>query len=222
MIKRFRIFLGPSRFRVFLALLALTGLASLALSVMPQLPWSTAAQSLLLLIFVAGAGYLLLSRLPREERWRWLAIIVPAALAALIASIVFPHLTGLFLGAGLGWIVAGIFIFNSPRGPQHVKRAIKLMRKGDFQSAIAEMTAQIQQEPRKSEHYRFRAELHRLAGALGKARRDYQTMIELDDGAALAYNGLAEVELQARNYQKALTAARQSPRAGAGRMGGGL
>ena len=80
------------------------------------------------------------------------------------------------------------------------------MRRGDYDSAIKAITTQIKSQPDKGEHYRFRAELYRLAGKLPAARRDYQKMIALDAAVAVAYNGLAEVELQARNY----TAARQA------------
>ena len=113
MIKRVQIFLGPRRFRVFLALLGSTGLASLALTVLAQgSPIATGIQSLLLVTFILGSSVLVLGRLPIEERLRWLAIIVPSALAIIIGSLALPHLTGLFVGAGLGWIVAGIFIFR--------------------------------------------------------------------------------------------------------------
>lgn len=210
MIRRFQIFLGPRRFKAFIALLGITGLSSLALSFVADQFWTTPAQTLLLLVFIVGSAYLILGRLPREERWRWLAIIVPAVLAIVIASLLLPHLTGLFVGAGIGWIVAGIFIFNSGGASKHYRRAIKAMRKADHATAISEMNSQIKQEPDHAEHYRFRAELYRLDGNLHLARRDYRRMIELDDQQAVAYNGLAEVELQARNYGQALAAAQKA------------
>lgn len=208
MIKRMQIFLGPRRFRALLALLAVTGLASLALNVMFQgSPVATSIQSLLLFIFILGSSVLILGRLPTAERLRWLGIIVPSALAIIIGSLALPHLTGLFVGAGVGWIVAGIFIFRDPRGPQNYRAAVKAMRKGDYQSAIASMSTEIGEKPKEAQHYRFRAELHRLAGDLESARADYQRMAELDARSAVAYNGLAEVELQARRYEDARRAA---------------
>lgn len=161
----------------------------------------------MLVVFLLGASYLILSRLPAEERLRWLAIIVPSVLAIVIGSLMLPHLTGLFVGAGLGWIVAGIFIFGDARGPQNYRAAVKSMRKGDYAAAIASMTAEVQHDPKQPEHYRFRAELHRLAGDLNSARADYQRMADLDGRSALAYNGLAEVELQARRFAEARLAA---------------
>ncbi|MXX49656.1 MAG: tetratricopeptide repeat protein [Chloroflexi bacterium] len=210
MLKRLRIFLSPRNFRLLLGLLAATGLASLALTVIGgDQGWAVALQSLLLLVFLVGAAGLFLSRLPSEERKRWLGLALPALLAMLIGSLVAPQLGGLFLGAGLGWIVAGMFIFRRA-GSVHVKTAVKAMRKQDYKAAIAAMDAQIREEPRKAEHYRFRAELHRLAGRLSPARKNYQRMIELEPGSAVAHNGLAEVELQAGRYPQAAKAARQA------------
>lgn len=207
MLKRLQIFLGPRNFRLLLALLAVTGLASLALTVVGgEQTWATALQTLLLLVFLCGAAWLVLSRLPGEERKRWLGVALPALLAMFIGALVAPQLSGLFVGAGLGWIVAGVFIFRSA-GTGHVKVAVKAMRKRDYATAIAEMGAQIKAEPREVQHYRFRAELHRLADKLPAARRDYRRMIELEPESAVAHNGLAEVELQAGRYQQAREAA---------------
>ena len=211
MIKRLRIFLGPRRFRALVALLGTTGLASLALNAFGQgSQVATVAQSILLVGFLLGSSYIVLGRLPPAERLRWLAIIVPSVLAIVIGSLALPHLTGLVVGAGLGWIVAGIFIFGDVRGPQNYRAAVKAMRKGDYQSAIASMTAEIREKPTQAEHYRFRAELHRLAGDLKAARMDYQRMTKLDAQSAVAYNGLAEVELQARKLEAARRAALQA------------
>ncbi len=211
MIKRIQIFLGPRRFRALVALLATTGLASLALNALGrESEIVTGMQSMLLIVFLVGAGYLILGRLPREEALRWLAVILPSILGIVIGSVLLPHLTGLFVGAGLGWIVAGVFIFRDPRGPQNYRAAVKAMRKGDYQSAIKSITAEIQANPARAEHYRFRAELHRLAGSLKAARRDYQRMAEIDAGSAVAFNGLAEVELQAGKLEAARSAAQKA------------
>ena len=211
MIKRFQIFLGPRRFKMFIALLVTTGLASLALNALvEQTAWITALQTALFVVFIAGAAVLILGRLPSEERRRWLAVIAPAVLAIILGSLVFPQWTGLFLGAGIGWIVAGIFVFNSFGAPQNYKKAIKAMRKQKYDVAVEAISELVKKEPRQSEHYRFRAELFRLWGKLKQARRDYLRMIELDGESAVAYNGLAEVELQAQNYSPALDAARKA------------
>ncbi len=208
MLRRMQIFFGPRNFRVFVALLAITGLASLALNVLAD-AWALVPtlQTMLLLIFIIGAAWLVMARLPSEERKRWLAVILPSILVMGIGSLALPDAAGLFLGAGLGWMVAGIFIFRNIGGPRSYKAAVKAMRKGDYQRAVAEMTAQIKQEPKRAEHYRFRAELHRLSGDLKSARRDYTRMTELDADSAVAHNGLAEVELQAGRFDAARQAA---------------
>ena len=204
MLKRMQIFLGPRNFRAFVALLVITGLASLALSVFADASdLAPALQTLLLLVFIVGAAGLVLARLPAEERVRWLAVILPSLLVMTIGALAAPHAAGLFLGAGLGWMVAGIFIFRNTGGPRSYKAAVKAMRKRDYATAVAEMTAQIKAEPERAEHYRFRAELHRLSGDLKAARRDYTRMTELDVDSAVAWNGLAEVELQAGRFEAA-------------------
>ena len=204
MLKRMQIFFGPRNFRAFVALLAITGLASLALNVLSDAAdWAPALQTLLLLAFIVGAVYLVMDRLPKEERKRWLAVILPSLLVMGIGSLALPGAAGLFIGAGLGWMVAGIFIFRNIGGPRRYKTAVRAMRKGDYRSAIAEMSAQIQEEPRRAEHYRFRAELYRLSGDLKAARADYTRMTKLDEDSAVAYNGLAEVELQAGRFEAA-------------------
>ena len=208
MIRKLQIFFGPSRFRAFVALLAITGLTSLVLNaVSEESEQVLAVQTLLFVAFVLGAAYLVLGRLPLDERKRWLAIIAPSIIGIIVGSLVAPHLTGLFLGAGIGWIVAGIFIFRDSGGPENYKRAVKAMRKSDYQTAIAAMTTQIKEQPKEAEHYRFRAELHRLSGDLEAAFQDYERMTKIDAGSAVAYNGLAEVELQAGRYENALRAA---------------
>jgi len=204
MLKRMQIFFGPRNFRAFVALLAITGLASVALNVVADASdLAPALQTLLLLVFIVGAAGLVLARLPAEERKRWLAVILPSILVMIAGSLAAPHAAGVFLGAGMGWMVAGIFIFRNIGGPRRYKAAVKAMRKGDYPTAVAEMTAQIKEEPERAEHFRFRAELHRLAGDLKAARRDYTRMAELDADSAVAWNGLAEVELQAGRFEAA-------------------
>lgn len=191
-----------------MSLLGVTGLASLALGLISDGgDIVLALQTALLLGFVLGAAYLIMGRLPLEERKRWLAIIAPSVLVMLIGSLAAPHLSGLFIGAGCGWIVAGIFIFRNIGGPRNYRAAVKAMRKGDYAAAIGAMSEQIQAEPRAAEHFRFRAELHRLSGDLEAARQDYERMTAIDAHSAVAFNGLAEVELQAGRFQAALAAA---------------
>ncbi len=211
MLKRFQIFLGPRRFRAFVALLALTGLGSLALNAVGgRSGLATSLQTALLLVFLGGGAWLIMGRLPGEERKRWLAVILPSIAVMAVGSLAVPALSGAFIGAGLGWIVAGIFIFRNIGGPKNYKTAVRAMRKKDYGGAIAAMNAQIEQQPTRSEHYRFRAELQRLSGNMKSARRDYRKMVELEPDSAVAHNGLAEVELQAGRYREARSAAQKA------------
>jgi tetratricopeptide (TPR) repeat protein len=71
----------------------------------------------------------------------------------------------------------------------------------------------IKSESTEPNHYRFRAEVLRLWGKLDRARRDYAEMLKLsknDADRAVAYNGLAEVDLQAQRYPSALEAAQKA------------
>lgn len=68
----------------------------------------------------------------------------------------------------------------------------------------------IKQEPQDPKHYRFRAEILRIWGKLERAKRDYRKMLELEPESAVAYNGLAEVHLQAGDYAAALTAGQRA------------
>ena len=209
--KRFQIFLGPQRYRAFIALLGITGLISLVLNaVVEQYAWVHAAQTLLVVIFILGAAYLIGGRLPVEERKRWAGIIIPAFIAVVIGVVFVPHLSGLFLGLGFGWILFGIFVFQEYRAPTEYKQAIKYMRKREYAQAVEAMTRLIKSEPDDPNHYRFRAELFRLWGKLKKAQSDYEKMVKLDSQSAVAYNGLAEVYLQSGKFVRAHEAAQHA------------
>ncbi|HYO88848.1 MAG TPA: tetratricopeptide repeat protein, partial [Candidatus Limnocylindrales bacterium] len=81
------------------------------------------------------------------------------------------------------------------------------LRKGNLEGAVDAMDDVVRGEPDNPSHYRFRAELLRLWGKLDRARRDYLKMAELNPESAEAYNGLAEVNLQAGDYPRAHEAA---------------
>ena len=155
-LRRFQLFLGPSRFRVFIALLGITGLLSLILNVAADenevIPL---IQLFLVLVFVVGATYLIGSRLSSDERKRWLAIIMPSVITIVLGGILRPDILGLFVGLGIGWIVAGIFVFSGMREPSQYKQAIKHMRKQEYSQAIDVMNQLIKDEPDDIRHYRF-------------------------------------------------------------------
>lgn len=201
---RFTVFLGPTRIRVLFYLIALTGLASLILNSFEG-DWVVPAQTILLLLALVGAAVLIGGRMEPEERGRWIGILIPAVGAVILAITVLPNLALPLVGAALGWVVAGGFIFRS-KAPMEYQAAVKHLRKSEYAEAVKSMDILIKQQPRVPEHYRFRAEVLRVWGKLDRARKDYARMTELAPNSAVAFNGLAEVCLQAGDYEAARTA----------------
>jgi tetratricopeptide (TPR) repeat protein len=207
MIQRFLLFLGPARSRALFVVISMTGALSLLLNAaLDAGDWVRPVQSLLALVAVFGAALIIGGRMEPEERARWFAILAPTIGALLLALFVLPQYSGVLIGAGLGWIVAGLFIFRS-RAPMAYQRAVKRLRKNEYPEAVKELDALIKQEPAEPNHYAFRAQVLRLWGKFDRARRDYVKMIELAPDSAQAYNGLAEVSLQSGDYQSAFDAA---------------
>ena len=203
----FRFFFGPRRFNALMILLLVTGLFSTFFLFVNQ-SWSVTLQTVAFFVFVIGAVIIIVSAMEGDQRYRWGAILFPAVLALMIGAVLAPQLFGFAIGAALGWIVAGLLIFGRSREPMEYKRAVKAMRKGDFNAAVTAMDTIIKEEPNVAHHYRFRAELLRFAGKLPRAKSDYERMKNLaktDADQAVAYNGMAEVDLQSRQYQAALT-----------------
>lgn len=200
---RFQVFLGPARVRALIVLLGATGLLSLMLNAVEGADWVPVVQNGLVLVFIVGAAVIIGGRMDRPARLRWLAVLAPAFGLVVLGTLFFPDQLLLFMGGAFGWTVAGLFMFQGGSAPQEYKLAIRHMRKGRYAEAVDVIDGLIKQHPDKPEHYRLRAELLRLWGKLGRARRDYDKMIQLDPESAVAYNGLAEVCLQAGDYQKA-------------------
>ncbi len=213
MIKRFQLFLGPQRTQMLFLLLMVTGLGNLLLNALiNDITWIRDAQTALVLVFLAGSTIIIGGKLDSFDRGRWAAILAPAVGAILIGIYVIPEGLGLILGAAIGWILAGMFLFKL-RGPMEYQQAVRFLRKNEYADAVQVLDNLIKVEPDRSNHYRFRAEILRLWGKLDRAHQDYQRMLEIssDDSArALAYNGLAEVLLQSRQYEKACEAAMEA------------
>lgn len=205
-LNRFRQFMGQRRFNALTGLFLVTGLASAAFGIADQ-PWSAAAQSISVLVFLAGAVLLIVGAMEGDQRYRWGAILGPSVLALAIGVLIVPQYLGFAVGAAVGWLLAGWLIFSRSREPLEYKLAVKAMRQGNFDEAVQAMDRIIREEPDVSHHYRFRAELLRFAGKLPRAKSDYERMKNLarnDAERAVAYNGMAEVDLQARQYSSAL------------------
>lgn len=207
MLQRLHLFLGPTQTRRLFLLLAFTGLANLILNAfVDELPWARDGQTALVLVFLIGTTGLIVARLSPQERARWIAILAPAIGALIIGVVVAPDQLLVALGLALGWIVAGMFLFRS-RGPMEYREAVKHLHKGRYDEAIQILDRLIKQEPEKADHYHFRAEVFRVWGKLDRSRRDYQHLTQLVPESAVAFNGLAEVELQAARYDPARDAA---------------
>jgi tetratricopeptide (TPR) repeat protein len=207
MINRIRVFLGTARLQALFVLLAVTGLGNLILNAyVDESEWVRSAQTLLVLAFIIGLTVITGSKLDAFERGRWLGLLAPAFGALVLSIVVIPDMLPVVIGLSLGWVAAGMFLLK-PRGPMQYQQAIKYLRKNRYAEAVKAMDNLIKTEPDNANHYRFRAEVLRIWGRLDRARRDYQQMTQLEPDSAVAHNGLAEVELQARNYEAAHAAA---------------
>lgn len=204
MIRRTLDFLGPQRAQLLFFMFAFTGLASLILNAV-EANWARPVQTLLALGFVVAAAVVILTRLEREDRSRWLAILIPAGGLLLLGGFFFPDYGWAFFGGALGWVVAGLFIFRT-RSRVEYRKAVRHLRANEYAEAVKLMDAVIKDDPNDLQHYRFRAEILRLWGKLDRAKRDYQQMVTLEPESAIGYNGLAEVNLQAGRYDEALAA----------------
>jgi len=209
MFNDFALFLGAARLRALFLVIALTGLFSLMLNVVKGPEWVTVVQSLLLLVAMGGSAVIIIGKMELEDRQRWIALLVPAIGAVILAVFFLPNLSLLLIGGALGWIVAGMIIFRG-RSPMDYQKAIRHLRRNEYEEAVKIMDDVIQNEPEQPNHYRFRAELLRLWGKLDRAQRDYLKMTQIDPISAVAFNGLAEVNLQAGRFDEALTAAHKA------------
>ncbi len=210
MIKQIQIFLGPARVRAFILLLGITGLISLVLNAVGgQNTWVTPVQTLMLVIFIVGTAIIFGGRLRQEERLRWASILAPSIGALLLGITVLPNLLLPLLGAAVGWIVAGAFLFRR-RVPKEYTDAIKYLRKGEYEESVKSMDILIKDEPDNESYYRFRAEVFRMWGKLDRAKKDYTQMIEVSPESAVAYNGLAEVFLQSGQFTEAQRAGQRA------------
>jgi hypothetical protein len=208
----FRFFLGEQRFRSLMLLLLVTGLASTFFMFLNR-DWSVNAQTLTFFVFLFGATFIIIGAMDGDQRYRWGAVLIPAIIALLIGAVIVPQFFGFAVGAAFGWLVAGTLIFGRSREPMQYKLAVKALRKGAYDEAVKHMDAIIKEEPETAHHYGFRAELLRFAGKLPRAKSDYERMKNLakdDIERTVAYNGMAEIDLQAKSYTAALASAEKA------------
>lgn len=201
--------LGPRRARLLLALLVGTVLTVVGLQFWAgDEGWVLAAQLAAVWLFLAGTTLVLSLQLTGRGRKRlWLALGPGLLLLAL--GIALPDMALFFGGGGLGWMVAAQFVLRS-RVRMEYQVAVRHLRQGNIGQAIAVMNDLIDAEPDEPAHFRFRAELHRLANQLHKARSDYERVIKLAPADATGYTGMAEVLVQRGDYEQARHYAQQA------------
>lgn len=190
-----------------LALVALVGGVALQLAY-PDAEWRQSAQVALVWLALAGLGVALLVRVTPDGRGRVLRAFAPG-LALVAAGIVLPELADFLVGAGLGWMIAAQIIFRSPTSMMY-QRAVRHLHRNELPEAIEVMDQLIERQPDDAEHYRFRAELYRLQGALDRAKRDYERAINYAPDSPGGYLGLAEVYVQQGQLDRARGYAEQA------------
>lgn len=204
MFRQFGRWLGRERTIILVATLLITGIASLVLnSVAAGEDWSLTAQTLLVVLFLAVAAMVVGSRLDRPARLRMAFTVGPALGLAILSLIVPRDFFTLVLGLAFGWLIAAQFLMRNQM-PQEYRQAVKALRKDDYKGAAKAVGQLISQEPDNINHYRFRAEMHRLSGKMGAAIKDYEKIIALKPDSPVGFTGLSEVYLQQRQYQAAL------------------
>lgn len=211
-LERFRNFLGEGRFWMLVGLLVTTGIASFILALVDY-EQTVNTQTILALAAIVGAAIIIGSRLSGAQRIHWAAILAPAVGIVVLGILFFPQYLLAAFGAAFGWVVAGMMIFGRSNAPIQYRNAIKAMRKGDYKTAVSAMDDLIKEESDNPNHYRLRGRILRLWGKSGRARHDYEAMIKHSTHVGIeaeAYNELSELELQAKNYDKALQAAQKA------------
>lgn len=203
MVQQFLTWLGPTRKRLLIGLLIITGLGSLfSLVLASDESWSEPLQTVFMLAFLGGTGVIVGTKLPRPAQQRLLLTLAPAIGLVALGLVLPEGAFTILLGLAFGWLLAAQMLFRD-RVRMEYRDAIKAMRKQDYNEAITIISDLIKADQKNSEHYRFRAELNRLAGRMGPAIRDYEEVVQLSPESAVGYNGLAEVYLQQGQYEKA-------------------
>lgn len=202
--------LGKERTATLMGALIATGLTSLVINLAAgDASWSLAVQTVLVIIFLGVATWVIGSRLQTAGRIRLFVTVLPSLGLVLLGLILPASIFPLILGLAFGWLVASQFLLRHRMSPEY-KEAIKQLRKQEYVEAAASITKLIEQEPNDPNHYRFRAEMYRLAGHMKKAIADYEKACEVAPDDPTGYNGLAEVYLQKGDFVTAQGYAEQA------------
>lgn len=145
---------------------------------------------------------------PVADRLRLVLVLGPVVLLLAVAVAV-PRWAMCFGGGALAWALVA-WLLGRGRAQMGYRTVVRHLRHDNMAQAIAAMDALIRAEPEQAEHYRFRAELHRLAGDLRAAERDYQQVLARAPGSPDGHLGLAEVAVQRGDYRRAQEHAAQA------------
>ncbi len=163
--------------------------------------WLFPAQLALIWLMLAGMVLWLDKHTPARKR-RQVRLMLWPALVLQGLSVLWPAAAFFFGGGAAGWLIAASLIVRKQQRVEY-QRAIRALRAGDYEQAIALMSRLIQAEPDAAEHYNFRATIHRMRGHPQPAVADYQRAIELEPESPSAFVGLAETYLQMQRYEDA-------------------
>ena len=201
--------LGPNRTRITAALLIGIGALMIGLQIAyADVDWLAQAQIGLIWLFVAGLMGVVSSQLNARVRRRFWTTVGPG-LALLALGIVVPGYAVFLAGGGFGWLIIAPLALRSHVRMEY-QQAIRHMRYGELDEAIALMNGLVEAEPDDPEHFQFRADLHRLAGHPDQAQADYEQVIRLEPDAAAGYIGLSEVRAQSGDFEAARAPAQQA------------
>ncbi|HML20476.1 MAG TPA: tetratricopeptide repeat protein [Aggregatilinea sp.] len=201
--------LGPHRTRLIAALLIGTGALMLGFQVAYSgADWLAQVQIGLVWLFVAGLMVVVSTQINVRVRRRFWTSVGPG-LVLLALGIFIPDYAVFFAGGGFGWLIIAPIILRTHVRMEY-QQAIRHMRHGELDEAIAVMDELVQTEPDDPEHYQFRADLHRLANHPEKAQQDYEQVIRLDPDSASGYIGLSEVRAQSGDFEAARAPAQQA------------
>ena len=163
--------------------------------------WLFHAQLALIELMLAAMVFWLDKHTHARKRRQMRLMLWPALLLQGL-SVLWPDAAFFFSGGAAGWLIAVALIVRKRQRVSY-QRAIRALRNGDYDGAVALMSDLVAAEPDAAEHYNFRATIHRMRGHLREAVADYRRALELDPQSPQTYAGLAETYLQMRDYDKA-------------------
>ena len=210
MLRQLTRWLGKERSATLGGALIATGLTSFIINLVAgDASWSLTVQTILVVMFLGIATWVVGSRLQRAGQIRLFFTVLPSLGLVLLALILPARIFPLMLGLAFGWLLASQFLLRHRMSPEY-KAAIKHLRNQEYKQAAKAITELINKEPKDPNHYRFRAEMYRLAGQMNKAIKDYETACEVAPEDPTGYNGLAEVYLQQGEFETARTYAQEA------------